>query len=689
MTMHNLGEKSYVYKMIMRALVILGTIGFIVGMLPREKAQQIYYDDGRPWMYSSFIAQFDFPIYKTEQELRATRDSLRSVFQPYFTYQKQVGEEAVTRFKEAFKEGIQGLSADYVPLIADRLSRLYKTGILETNDFAELKKDTTLAIRVINGKSVESFQVECVFSVITAYEQLFHDPKLAAHREILQSCNLNEYIRPNLTNDHLRNESELNDQLKNMSAAVGMVYRGQKVIDRGEIVNAYTKRILNSYERVLSGKQGTAQGISSSFMGQLIFVSMLVLLFTLYLYLFRKDYFNNWRSLLMLYVLMTIFSILVSLMMKHNLLNVYILPFAIVPMFARVFMDSRTAFVTHVTTVLICAVAVSYQYEFIIVQLVAGQIAIYSLRELSSRSQVFKTAFYVMLGSMLIFFALQLIQDNNFSGLDTRFYKYFVISGIALLMVYPLLYVVEKSFGFISNVTLIELSNTNRGLLRKLSEEAPGTFQHSIVVGNLAAEIANKIGADSLLVRTGALYHDIGKLGNPAFFTENQAGMNPHNNLDLIGSARMVVSHVTEGLRLAENDNIPTVIKDFILTHHGEGVSKYFYVSYKNEHPGQEVDPMPFSYPGSNPSTREQAILMMADSVEAASRSLKEYTDESISELVEKIVNSQVADGFFVDCDITFKDILRAKQVLIERLKSIYHARISYPELQETTAGEE
>lgn len=368
--------------------------------------------------------------------------------------------------------------------------------------------------------------------------------------------------------------------------------------------------------------------------------------------------------------------------MKHNIFSVYIVPFAMAPIFVRVFMDSRTAFVSHVTMIFLCAVAVKYQYEFIIVQLVAGLIAIYSLRELSKRSQIFLTALLVTVGSAAAYLSLQLIQNDDFSKLDHSMYYHLAVNGIFLLFTYPLMLIIEKLFGFISTVTMFELSNTNNELLRTLSEVAPGTFQHSMTVGNLGVEIANKIHAKGHLVRTGALYHDIGKMVNPVFFTENQVGVNPHDKISDLESAKIIIGHVTEGLRLAEKYNLPKVIQEFITTHHGKGLVKYFYINYKNAHPDKEVDEAPFRYPGPNPWTREQAILMMCDTVEAASRSLSEYTEESISNLVNKLIDSQVSSGFFTDCPITFRDIKIAKQILIERLMSIYHTRIQYPELK-------
>ena len=313
-------------------------------------------------------------------------------------------------------------------------------------------------------------------------------------------------------------------------------------------------------------------------------------------------------------------------------------------------------------------------------QLAAGLVAIFSLRELSKRAQLFKTAFFVVLTMALTYYALQLMQDPTLLPKD-RIYIYFIANGILLLLAYPLMYIIERTFGFVSSVTLFELSDTNRDLLRQLSEAAPGTFQHSIMVSNLASAIANRIGAKGLLVRTGALYHDIGKMQNPVFFTENQAKVNPHDALTEMESAQIITGHVEDGLRLAEKYNLPKIIRDFISTHHGDGVAKYFYIKYKNEHPDEDVDMQPFSYPGPNPFTREQAILMMADAVEAASRSLKEYTEESISELVNRIVDGQVESGAFKVCPITFRDIEIAKHVMIDRLKTIYHTRISYPSL--------
>ena len=671
-----------------RTLLVLITVLLIVWALPRNESKQFRYDIGKPWMYGSFIAKFDFPIYKSDETIKEQEDSLLETYQPYYNYDPAVEKKQVSKFLADYQNGIPGLPHNYVRLIADRLHRLYQAGIMDTPEYNEAYRDSTSQVRLVSGNSAQSISLACVYSTLSAYEQLFIDEQIAMQRPILQRCNLNNYIEPNLIYDKGKSETERNDLLSSIPPASGMVMSGQKVIDRGDIVDEYTYRVLSSFEREIKRRSATQTQITNTIIGQVIFVTLMVFLFTMYLGLFRRDYFNKPRSIAMLYTLITLFPVVVSLMMRHNFLSVYMLPFAMVPIFVRVFMDSRTAFVCHVTMILICTTAVRYQYEFIIIQLVAGLIAIYSLRELTRRAQVFKTAILVGIGSTFVYLALQLMQDNDFSSMDHDMYYHFVVNAVLLLIAYPMMYIIEKMFGFVSSVTLFELSNTNRGLLRDLSEIAPGTFQHSITVGNLAAEIANKIGANALLVRTGALYHDIGKMKNPVFFTENQAGVNPHDTLTYQESARIIISHVTEGVKLAERENLPTIIRDFIVTHHGTGITKFFYIKYKNEHPEEEVDPAPFTYPGPNPFTREQAILMIADGVEAASRSLPEYTEESISTLVNRMIDQDVTDGYFKECPITFRDLAIAKLVLIERLKAIYHTRISYPEMKKQNEEE-
>ena len=667
---------------LIRTGLIIASVVIIVWLMPRSTHNTYKIEKGKPWSYADLKAPFDFPIYKSDEAVKTERDSLMKQYEPYYLYNSEIEGKQLRQFAKDYSDGIPGLSNDYISIVANRLRTLYAQGIMNSSEYSRLHQDTTQIIRVIDGKNAVSTSITKVNSVVTAYEQIFLDPALTSHRDILKKCNLNDYLTPNLIYDKERSEASLNDLNNSIALASGLIQRGQKIIERGDIVDNKTYNILQSYEKEMQRREEGNARISLTIMGQILLVFILISCFTIYLTLFRKDYFEKVRSTAMLYALIIIFVIMASMMVKHNILHVYILPFAMVPIFIRVFMDSRTAFMAHTIMVMICASFLQYPLEFIAVELVAGLVAIFSLRELSSRSQLFWTAVFVTFAAGLTNLALDWIRNNDLMKINYSEYNFIAINGILLFCSYPLLYLIEKAFGFTSNITLIELSDMNKALLRKMSEVAPGTFQHSIQVGNLAAEIANKIGGKSQLVRTGALYHDIGKIINPIYFTENQSGVNPHEKLGSIDSAQMIISHVTEGIKLAEKYNLPDIIKDFIATHHGQGKTKYFYVQYKNAHPNDAVDDLLFTYPGPNPFTKEQAILMMADTVEAASRSLPDYTEKTIRELVNRLIDSQVEEGFFKECPITFRDIAYAKTVLIEKLKTIYHTRLSYPELK-------
>ncbi len=667
---------------LIRAVLVIGTVAIIVWLMPRSTQFSFNAEKGRPWVYSDLSAPFDFPIYKSDEVINRERDSLMKLYEPYYLINKDISGEQIRQFYKDYSNGIPGLENDYLSIIANRLRDLYATGIMNSSEYTELHQDTARLIRIIDGKTANSVPITEVNSVISAYEKIFLDETLAQHREILKKCNLNDYLTPNLTYDKDRSEASLNELHNSIPLATGLVQRGQKIIDRGDIVDAKTYNILMSFKKETERKHENAPQFSLTILGQILYVAIFITCFTIFLTLFRKDYFEKVRSAAMLYALIIIFSVTACIMVSHSILHIYMLPFAMVPIFVRVFMDSRTAFMAHMTTIFSCACILQHPLEFITVETIAGMIAIFSLRELSSRSQLFWTAVLITVGMTLTNISLDWMRNNDFTRLNYSEYNYIIINGLLLFCSYPLLYLLEKAFGFTSNITLIELSDMNKELLRKMSEVAPGTFQHSIQVGNLAAEIARKIGAKSQLVRTGALYHDIGKITNPIYFTENQSGVNPHEKMGYIDSAQMIISHVTEGVKMAEKYDLPKVIREFITTHHGQGKAKFFYVQYKNAHPNDEVDELLFTYPGPNPFTKEQAILMMADTVEAASRSLPDYTEKTIRDLVNRLIDAQVAEGYFKECPITFRDIAYAKTVLIEKLKTIYHTRLSYPELK-------
>ena len=668
--------------LLIRLTLVIISVVLIVWAMPRDSRITFKAEQNKPWRYADLRAPFDFPIYKSDAVVQAERDSIMREYEPYYGIDSEMEGKMISKFTHDYADGIPGLTPDFISIIANRLHHFYTQGIMNAQQHGELMKDTTRMVRIVSGKQYSSEHITEIYSPKSAYEELFQDPVLSPHHALLQRCNLNDYIAPNLVYEKERSESDLRDLQDDLPLAIGVVQRGQKIVNRGEIVDEKTYRIIESFIKESDRRQTDESQFNTKFLGEALLVLLLIGCFTLYLSLFRKDYFERWRSITMVYSMIVLFSIVAMQMVSHSILHVYLLPFAMVPIFIRVFMDSRTAFMAHTIMIFIVASVLQHPLDFIIIEEIAGFIAIFSLRELSSRSQLFKTAILVTLGTMAANLALDWKFGSALTVIDYSEYNYLIVNGALLFCSYPLLYLIEKLFGFTSNITLIELSDMNKDILRRMSEVAPGTFQHSIQVGNLAAEIANKIGAKAQLVRTGALYHDIGKTQNPIYFTENQSGVNPHENLSYIDSARVIISHVTDGLKLADKYNLPDVIKDFIATHHGQGKAKYFYVKYKNEHPDEFVDDLLFTYPGPNPFTREQAILMMADAVEAASRSLPDYTEQSIRDLVNRILDTQVSEGYFRECPITFRDIQYAKTVLIEKLKTIYHTRISYPELK-------
>jgi putative nucleotidyltransferase with HDIG domain len=652
--------------------------------MPKEGKFNYDFEINTPWKYGLLQASFDFPIYKSEQQVQKERDSLLTSYQPYFTVDKNVEKNMQTKFRDDYNQTLKFFlpNTDYFRHINRTLKHIYERGVLSNNDAQMLVEDSVQSVLLVDKNVATSQVTDQLFTIKEAYEYLLNADTAHFSKRVLQSCNLVNYLTSNITYDMEKSEAALNDLISSVAWAKGLMQNGQRIIDRGEIINEDTYDILNSLRQEWEKRSETVQEIRLTFMGQALLVSILVICFMIYLELFRKDYYERKRSVLLLFALIVFFPVVLSIMVEQNLSNVYVIPMAMIPIIIGIFLDSRTAFMAHTIIVLICSIFLRYPHEFIILQMATGMTAIYSLRELSQRSQLLRTALIVVICYTLLYFAFELIQEDDLTKLNTRMYMYFIINGILLLFAYPLLFILEKTFGFTSNVTLVELSNINTKLLREMSEVAPGTFQHSLQMANLAAEAANCIGANSQLVRTGALYHDIGKMVNPAFFTENQTSINPHKSLSYEQSAQVIISHITDGIKLAEKHNLPKVIKDFIRTHHGKGVAKYFYISYKNEHPNEDVDMEKFSYPGPNPFTKEQAILMMADSVEAASRSLPEYTEESISNLIEKIVDGQVAEGYFKECPITFKDIAMVKALFKEKLKTVYHTRITYPELK-------
>lgn len=679
---HNLkiSPMGYAYRGLIGVAAIVG----LFLLIPFSKSGILEYRIGKPWLGNDVIAQKDFPLLKSESDIKQEERNKRENFKPVYERICEVEEQQINLFLAEFNKEGTFIPYVYRNYVRNQLALLYKAGIMDTinmnREIAEKHRKLTVTIGKNEGEELVTSSIKTPFSAYNHILEQADTSELSI--SVLKGMNIKKYLVPNLRYDKERSEASLNAELKGIALYNGIVPMGTTIVRHGEIVDEEAGLMLKSLERQNNANKVTIAEMVTQRIGHIIFILMTLTCIFFYLWQFRPDFLGNWRTLLFIVLMVFSFPAITYTIVKWEV-NPYVVPYCMLPIFLRVFTDSRTAFITHVASVLLSAIAVDIPFEFIFTEICAGLASIFSMRQLSSRSELFRTVMYIMVCSLLCTLSFDLINKSFFvaEGTNKTTYVMIVANAVLLMISYLLLFPFERLFRFTSNVTMVELSNTNNEVLRRLSEEAPGTFQHSLQVANLAGEVARKIGAEVQLVRTGALYHDIGKLGNPAYFTENQNGKNPHDGLAFSHSAQIIINHVRDGLELAGKYKLPPVIREFISTHHGEGKTRYFLVKQQNAHPNDVVDERPFTYPGPNPHTAEQAILMMADSVEAASRSLPEYTEESISNLVDRIIESQMKEGHFNLCPITFEDIDTAKQVLKEKLKIIYHTRISYPTL--------
>lgn len=655
----------------------------IAYFFPREGKFRYQFYEGKPWRYGLLTAPSDFPIYKTDAEVEAEKDSVLKNFEPYFRMDATIENKEIDKLREAYSAGLNRKATPaYMQYIESSLNNLYKNGIIASQELDDLKKDNHERINLLENNIAHSRYVSDFFTIKTAYEFIINNCPPRLEKAVLQSCDINNYLTENIAYNKEMSEKVKDDMLRSVSLANGMVQAGERIVDRGEIIDNHTYNVLRSLKIVHESKSGGAQRQSIILGGQFVLVIGIIFCFWLYLWSFRLKILHNRRNALFLILCIFVSCILTELCVTYGLFNVYILPFAIVPIMVRTFFDSRTALFTHLVIVLICSLMVPFPHEFLLLQIIAGMVVTFSLKDLLERSQLIRCAFLIFMSYTLCYIGLALYQEADFNKINWVMPLYFGINFILLMFTYILVYMLEKTFGYVSSITLVELSNINTSILKKLSETAPGTFQHSLQVSILASEAAARIEANSQLVRTGAMYHDIGKMANPAFFTENQSSVNPHSQLSFDQSAKIIINHVTDGVRIAEKALLPKAVVDFIRTHHGLGKAKYFYNSFKNQYPDKEIDEAVFTYPGPNPFTKETAVLMMADSVEAASRSLKEHTEEGIKQLVDKIIDGQIADGLLKSAPLTFRDVEMVKNVFVDKLKTMFHTRISYPDLK-------
>lgn len=667
-------------KNIVRLLLFVGAIAVISYFIPRESNEDFNYAIGRPWNYTLLTAPYDIPVNLDSVSAAKRRDSVDRAFIPVYKRDNAIAMKAVNDLRKALSQHGQ-----VTPSLQERITiavrDLYADGIVDSETYSGIRKGQLPNVRFIVGNVAKLVPTTVMKSERAAYasiDSIFQEPYA---RIIIGEVQLGNYLSPNVVRDSTESARLLEQAYLKALAPIGVKQKGERIVDRGDIVTPQIYEILKEYERLRQSRGTAAESRDYRFAGQIVVVTMLMLCFYTFFYFFRRRTFNDMRRLLFLVAFVTVFTLVTYLVLDvFPTVGVYVMPFTVLPIIITTFYDSRTAMFAHIIETLLCALVVSYPMEFIFFQFIAGLTAIMTLQELSRRSQLVKCAIYVLIAYIATYCALEVINDGTIRNINWHVFLYFGLNVVFLSFAYIFIFLVEKLFGFISTVTLVELTDVNTPLLRELSEKCPGTFQHSLQVSNLAAEAAHVIGADVQLVRAGALYHDIGKIDNPAFFTENQRGENPHKALPPEVSAKIIIEHVTNGLKRADKAKLPQVIKDFIAQHHGAGKAKYFYTMACNAHPNEEIDPAPYTYPGPNPNTKETSILMMADSTEAASRSLTDHSDASIAQLVNRIIDSQIADGLLKDSPISFRDVEKIKQCFISRLCTMYHSRIKYPE---------
>ncbi len=661
-------------KLYNKILIALAALIVIVYFYPHPEANRFNYEQGRPWNYTKLIAQFDIPIHPDSATLLAARDTLDAKFVPIYQLNQLLIDTIISRLP-APPAGTRLNSR-----LGAELRKIYASGVVDIRTKDEITSRRLPKVRLLEKNVLSEMSTSGFNSPRDVYLYLDSIITDSALHQYFVRAGLQNLLLPNYTRNEEESRRHYEYDYLTLTADRGIILQGQTIIDKGAIITSQDFTNLQTYEHMLT-QLNTNQNQSKwlMFLGQALYVGLLLTAMMLYFFFFVPDVYNNISKLTFMYSLVTLFFLIGVGLNYFVAQGVYITPMMIVPILVLVFFDGRTAlFVTGVLT-LICAGVTAFALEFIFLQFCAATAAVFSLRELSRRSQLLRTSGIVALAYIGAYVALDLLMNGSFEGFTWRMTAFLAVNAALTSMAYILMFAVERLFGFISVVTLVELADINAPLLMRLSNECPGTFQHSIAVSNLASDAAARIGANVQLVRAGALYHDIGKLSNPAFFTENQHGVNPHDALPPERSAAIVINHVSDGLQLADKAGLPEVIQSFIREHHGAGMAKYFYITYCRQHPDEEVDKTPFSYPGPDPQSRETSVLMMADAVEAASRSLTEHTREAITNLVSRIIDGQIADGLHNESTLEFRDVAKIKEAFIKRLMTIYHSRIAYP----------
>ena len=667
-----------------RLLVIFVICAVTVYLFPKVGTFQYEYQKGMPWQYETLYAPFDFPIYKTEEELQEDREQVIAEQEPIYKRNNETAAAEVEKFNTALRTFETPNTREGLQTVARRLQDVYAAGILQVPERMNAEKIRN--VRIVENNIAETVEFQKTYTLKKAYTTLSEEIDRAklpkSVKEQILSLNLNNYLHENLEFDLNKTMQAEVGALKGISLTQGMVQQGDQIIGNRELVTAEKMKILDSLKKEYRHNLGAADSYMRTVGGQTLLVLVALAIFTVFFYYSKRRIFYNTREFIFLYG-MFLATIVLGSLGYHQHIEMFSVPVLFFPIIVNILIGSRSALYLLLGTTLLISYYAPNSYMYAFMQVAAGIVAIFSLTHLQRRGQLFLSILWVFITYSLVYTAFMLVQEGELRVAHLFGYLWLLVNCLLLMLTYPVIYIFERIFGYTSEITLIELSNPNHPALRNLTKKAPGTFQHSLMVANLAEEAIYRIGGNPLLTRTGALYHDIGKTYEPIYFIENQSGgINPHDKCEFDESARHIINHVTKGVEMAKKYNLPECIVDFIRTHHGKSKVKYFYNSFKNKYPDKEIDEAAFTYAGPDPVTRECAVVMMADAVEAVSRTLKEKTVANITKVVNDIIDGQVRDGRFANAEITFKDIAIVKKVFIEMLTNIYHSRIAYPALE-------
>lgn len=683
------------HDIVYKYFLILITIVLIVIALPKHTQFNYSFRAGKPWVYESLMAPFDFAISKSEKELNDERAEVLHAMHPFYKFVNGVSAQRIDAFRNELEaalrqqtEGAKKTAGEIERLREKRklqeekgvsiLKEIYSRGIILSN-MEHFPDDGVISI--IRNNISEDINVSTVYTIKSAIELI--NEKLAddeADRQFLAPL-LENALAQNILYDDQSTRQWTKQMLENISLTRGMVQNGEVIVLKGQVVDESILRKIESFQQEMRNQEFTGSAKWMLLLGHFILVSLAMTMLMLFLFLFRKEFYLDNARIMLLMILMLLVTYLFLWARKVDLIDMYLVPICILPIIVRAFYDSRTALFTHVITLLIIGFEAPNGFEFMFIQTIAGMVATFSIFSMNRRSQFFISAMLIFASYAISFVGVTIIHEANFKTIDWMNLKWFAGNSIITLFAFPMIFIFEKAFGFLSDVSLMELCDSNSPLLRELAFKAPGTFQHSLQVANLAEAATYKIGGNPLLARAGAMYHDIGKIDMPAYFIENLTSQkNPHDDLPFEESARIIKSHVVKGIEKARKNKIPEPIIDFIRTHHGTTRLQYFYQSFLKNFPDKIPDEQQFRYPGPLPFSKETTVLMMADSVEASSRALHHPDEKSITDLIEKIIGGQIEQQQFVNCPVTLKDISDIKLIFKKMLMSIYHVRVEYPE---------